>query len=77
MTGAVLGALITWPPEALVLLTTSGTPIFFFGVYPVHFDEMALTVAKGSKVLLDRFKQVGITEVFNPRRASVARGWSS
>ena len=50
----------------------SGHDVYFRGVVPIFKHEMELKMEKGVQTLFQRFDKENITEVLDPRRASVA-----
>lgn len=69
------GAMI-WPP-ALVpesfteLMLPDGRLIHFYGVIPIHADEMELKLKRGADELAERLADHRVTELLDPGRPSV------
>jgi hypothetical protein len=49
-----------------------GRVVAFLAVYPLHAEEMRLKLEHGSEALIDRFADVGLTELLDPQRPSLA-----
>jgi len=53
------------------LTVDSGETIGFYGVIPLHEDELALKLERGMGALYDLFDRHRISEIFDPSRSSV------
>lgn len=70
--GMLLAGPCTIPDEASSMVY-QGERIWFWGVYPLYADEMALKLDQGTEALLDLFDQHGVYEGVLPGRGSVVR----
>lgn len=76
--GTGLAAMMLTPPilapeEFGRLVTPSGREIAFFEVLPLHADELALKLEKGTDELLSRLDAVGVSPVIDAARGSCVR----
>lgn len=55
------------------LKLNDGGCVHFFAIYPIHPDELALKLKKGSDSLFDLFARAEVTEVYRPDRPSAVR----
>jgi hypothetical protein len=62
---------LSLPEEAFRMELSDGRTIHFWSLVPVHADEMALKLKKGTEALLPLFDRHGITDVIDPSRSSV------
>jgi hypothetical protein len=72
---ALCGALICPPiltPEAFDRLELAdGRVVHFYGVFPLHRNEMEFKLQKGADALWERFAEAGVTELLDLGRESV------
>jgi hypothetical protein len=68
--GALIAPPLVWPEGAHVLETENG-PLRFYGVIPLHADEMQLKLDEGLDALYERFDQAEISELLDAGRPSV------
>lgn len=61
---------LQWPDGAEVLETDDG-PLHFYGVIPLHKDEMQLKLEQGVDALYEPFDAAQISEVVEADRPSV------
>ena len=61
---------LQWPDGAEVLETDDG-PLHFYGVIPLHKDEMQLKLEQGVDALYEQFDAAQISEVVEADRPSV------
>jgi hypothetical protein len=54
------------------LTLSDGRVIRFWNVVPLYAEEMQLKLQQGAQALFDRFKELGITEVIDPKRTNVS-----
>lgn len=76
--GAMLLPPITTDEEFWELAADDEKRIHFFGVVPLHADEMELKLKEGADSLFDGFDEHGVSEVLDPGRPSTAdkpSGW--
>ena len=71
MNGALLDYMFRVPQEFHRLVISEDKVINFYGVFPVHPDEMDLKLNLGSKHLREQFKTHHVTELLDPKRPSV------
>ena len=60
------------PNQFKHLTTKDGSKIWFFAAVPVYKEEMALKISEGAQKLERRFKELGVTELVDPKRINVA-----
>jgi glycerophosphoryl diester phosphodiesterase len=60
------------PEEFARFKTSDGRTVHVYAVVPIHADEMQLKLDKGADTLMTLFDEHDITELLDPRRASVA-----
>jgi hypothetical protein len=53
--------------------TPDGRAVQLLGLFPIFKDEMQLSLDQGVDALVDRFRERGVTAVFDPDRRSVVR----
>jgi hypothetical protein len=51
--------------------------IHFFGIVPLHADEMELKLREGAEALFDGFDEHGISELLDPARPSTVKNSGS
>jgi Suppressor of fused protein (SUFU) len=74
--GTELCGVLLWPPalvpESFARLDLSGgRPVHFYGVFPLHAEEMELKLKKGADALVGLLADAGVTELVNPERPSM------
>lgn len=76
--GAMLLPPITVDQEFWELPIDDEKTIHFFGIVPLHQDEMDLKLKEGAEALFDGFDEHGISELLDPGRPSTLgkkKGW--
>jgi len=76
--GAMLLPPITTDEEFWELPIDDEKRIHFFGIVPLHEDEMELKLKKGAEALFDGFDEHNISELLDPGRPSTVKkrgGW--
>jgi Suppressor of fused protein (SUFU) len=68
--GALIAPPLQWPDGAEALEIEDG-PLHFYGVIPLHKDEMQLKLEQGVEALYDPFDEAGISELVDAERPSV------
>lgn len=73
--GTELCGALLWPPalipESFARLDLPDRPIPFYGVFPLHADEMELKLKKGAETLVGLLADANVTELVDPERPSV------
>ncbi|RSK46326.1 suppressor of fused domain protein [Hymenobacter perfusus] len=64
---------ISLPEEFRELRVTDEKTIHFYCLYPIYKEEMELKMKKGVDALLDKFDEVGISDVIDVARPNVAK----
>jgi hypothetical protein len=59
--------------DFLFLDTRDGRRITFFALMPLYREELEYKLKAGSDALIDRFDEVGVSDVINPQRPNVCR----
>jgi Suppressor of fused protein (SUFU) len=67
--GALIAPPLQWPDGAEALETEDGV-LAFYGVIPLHADEMRLKLEQGVEALYGPFDEAGISEVLDAERPS-------
>ena len=62
------------PDEGFAVLERPAGPINFYGVIPLHPEEMKRKLEAGTDALLDLFDDAGVTELLDPGRPSTIPG---
>lgn len=71
-TGVVVTPMLRVPDEARTIEVPDGTTINLLALIPLHPDEMAIKLKRGSDALIDVLERGGITELLDPDRPSAA-----
>lgn len=71
MTGVILLPPVMLPPSFWELVISPEKTIHFHALIPLHSDEMDLKLKSGAEALFEGFKKYSVTEILDPRRASV------
>ncbi len=71
MCGMLLADPVLVPEPFLQLRMSADKTVNFFGLLPLHQDEMEFKLKRGAEELLERFDRAGVTEELDPARRSV------
>lgn len=71
MCGCMLAPVIGVDRKFNRLSVRDNVEIGFYGVIPIHRDELDLKLQEGANVIYDLFDQKGVSELFDPSRPSV------
>ena len=72
--GAMLIPPVVLPDAFAVLERPDADDVHFFGVVPLHADEMVLKLEQGADALYEAFEEADLDLVLDPARRSVVRG---
>ena len=59
------------PADGFAVLDRPAGPVNFYGVIPVHQEELDRKLEAGTEALYDPFDEAGVNELLDPGRPSV------